>query len=68
MACCGCSRVRLSYLGGFTLWGIGASYTVSPALTLRAKVDNLFDKDYYTSHGYATQGTNFGLSVSYTPL
>lgn len=55
------------YLGGFILWGIGASYTVSPALTLRAKVDNLFDKDYYTSDGYTTAGTNFGLSVSYTP-
>jgi vitamin B12 transporter len=50
-----------------TLWGVGASYTVSPALTLRANVDNLFDKDYYTSHGYTTQGTNFGLSLSYTP-
>ena len=55
------------YLGGFTLWGVGASYTVSPALTLRAKVDNLFDKNYYTSDGYTTAGTNFGLSVSYTP-
>lgn len=50
-----------------TLWGVGASYAVSPALTVRGKVDNLFDKNYYTSHGYATQGTNFGLSVSYTP-
>ncbi|MDP2713911.1 TonB-dependent receptor domain-containing protein [Rheinheimera sp.] len=50
-----------------TLWGVGASYTVSPVLVLRAKVDNLFDKDYYTNHGFAAKGTNFGISVSYTP-
>lgn len=55
------------YLGGFTLWGIGASYTVSPAFTVRAKVDNLFDKEYYTSDRYTTAGTNFGISLSYTP-
>lgn len=50
-----------------TLWGLGASYTVSAALTVRAKVDNLFDKAYYTNHGYATAGTNFAISISYTP-
>ncbi len=50
-----------------TLWGVGVSYAVSPALVLRAKVDNLFDKDYYTNHGFATAGTNFGISISYRP-
>ena len=55
------------YAPAHTVWGLGASYTVSPALTVRAKVDNLFDKNYYTSHGYATAGSNFGISISYTP-
>ncbi len=51
----------------FTLWGIGSSYTVTPALTLRAKVDNLFDKNYHTVAGYHTPGITFGLSLSYIP-
>lgn len=55
------------YLGGFTLWGLGSSYRFSPVLTVRAKVDNLFDKSYQYNSGYATAGVNFGLSLSYTP-
>ncbi len=55
------------YLGGFTLWGLGSSYAVSPKLTLRAKVDNLFDKTYQTNAGYRTAGINLALSVSYRP-
>lgn len=51
----------------FTLWGLGLSYPLSDALMVRAKVDNLFDKKYYTSHGYATAGNNFGISLNYTP-
>lgn len=50
-----------------TLWGVGVSYDLSTELTLRAKVDNLFDKDYYTNYGFATAGTNFGISLSYSP-
>ena len=48
-----------------TVWGLGLSYTLTPELTLRAKVANLTDKNYYNSRGYATAGANFGLSVSY---
>lgn len=55
------------YLGGFTVWGIGSSYQLSPALTIRAKVDNLFDKTYQTNASYTTAGVNFGLSLSYRP-
>lgn len=50
-----------------TLWGLGVSYALSAELTLRAKVDNLFDKDYFTNYGYAAAGTNFGISLSYSP-
>ncbi|WP_214000166.1 TonB-dependent receptor [Arsukibacterium sp.] len=48
-----------------TIWGLGVSYTLSPQLTLRARLANITDKDYYTSRGYATAGANFSLSVSY---
>lgn len=55
------------YLGGFTLWGVGTSYQFSSALTIRAKVDNLFDKKYQSNASYTTAGVNFGLSLSYRP-
>ncbi|MAD77169.1 MAG: TonB-dependent receptor [Rheinheimera sp.] len=48
-----------------TVWGLGLSYAMTPALTIRARLANLTDKNYYTSRGYATAGANFGLSVSY---
>ncbi|WP_290617742.1 MULTISPECIES: TonB-dependent receptor domain-containing protein [unclassified Arsukibacterium] len=48
-----------------TVWGAGLSYSISPQLTLRARLANLTDKQYYTSRGYATAGANFGVSVSY---
>jgi len=54
-------------LGGFTLWGIGADYQLTPALTLRAKLENLFDKNYQTSAGYTTAGANVGISLRYSP-
>lgn len=50
-----------------TLWGVGGSYTLTQALTLRAKIDNVFDKNYYTSHSYTAAGTNFSISINYTP-
>lgn len=50
-----------------TVWGFGVSYMVNTALTVRARVDNLFDKDYYTSDSYTVAGTNFGISLSYSP-
>ncbi|CAM5192536.1 vitamin B12 transporter BtuB [Alishewanella longhuensis] len=52
---------------GFTLWGVGTSYQFSSALTIRAKVDNLFDKKYQSNASYTTAGVNFGLSLSYRP-
>ncbi|MBV2128026.1 TonB-dependent receptor domain-containing protein [Arsukibacterium indicum] len=48
-----------------TVWGAGLGYSISPQLTLRARLANLTDKQYYTSRGYATAGANFSVSVSY---
>ena len=52
-------------LGGFTLWGIGSQYQLTPKLVVAAKVDNLLDKRYQTSAGYNTAGVNLGLSLQY---
>jgi vitamin B12 transporter len=54
-------------LGGFTLWQLGGSYQLTPALKVRATLDNLFDKQYQSSAGYATAGMNWRLSISYVP-
>ncbi len=53
-------------LGSFVVWGIGASHQWQPGLTIRAKVDNLFDKSYQTNLGYQQAGIEFGLSVQVT--
>lgn len=52
-------------LGGFTLWGLGSSYQLSAQFTVRAKLDNLFDKHYQNSAGYNTAGVSAMVSVSY---
>ncbi|PKM20636.1 MAG: TonB-dependent receptor [Gammaproteobacteria bacterium HGW-Gammaproteobacteria-15] len=54
-----------NYLGGFTLWGIGSSYDVSSALTVRAKIDNLTDKKYQTVLGYESSSIVVGLELNY---
>jgi vitamin B12 transporter len=54
-----------SYLGGYTLWGLGAAYPLSSKLTVRANIDNLLDKNYQSSDGYNTAGLTFGLNLNY---
>jgi len=53
-------------LGGVSLWDLAASYPVTSHLTVRARIANLFDKDYETAYGYATPGREYFLSGSYT--
>ena len=53
-------------LGSFVVWGLGASHQWQPGLTFRAKVDNIFDKNYQTNLGYQQAGVEFGLSVQVT--
>ena len=33
-----------------------ARYTLSPTLTLTARIDNLFDREYQTAYGYNQPG------------
>ncbi len=53
-------------LGSFVVWGVGLSHQWQPDLIVRAKVDNLFDKNYQTNLGYQQAGVEFGLSVQLT--
>lgn len=50
-------------LGSYLIWNLGLAYQWQPNITVRAKVDNLFDKEYQTNLGYRTAGVEFGLSV-----
>lgn len=52
-------------LSSYTLVNLGASYGVTPALTLGGRIDNLFDRDYVPAYGYASPGTEFKLTADY---
>lgn len=52
-------------MGGYALVNTRAHWHLSPDWTLRAKIDNLFDKDYEQAAGYNTQGRYFETSLTY---
>lgn len=52
-------------LDAYTLVNLGASYGVTPRLTLGGRIDNLFDRDYAPAYGYASPGTEFKLTADY---
>ncbi|CDH18321.1 outer membrane porin: vitamin B12/cobalamin transport, receptor for E colicins, bacteriophage BF23 [Xenorhabdus bovienii str. kraussei Quebec] len=52
-------------LGGVSLWDISASYPITNHLTIRARIANLFDKNYETAYGYRTPGREYFLTGSY---
>lgn len=54
-------------LGGYTLWGAGLSYDLSPQLQISAKADNLTNKDYLYVPGYAAAGAEWSLRLQWTP-
>ncbi|WP_413739906.1 TonB-dependent vitamin B12 receptor BtuB [Sodalis sp. RH14] len=56
-------RVRM---GGVSLWDIAASYPLTPHLTVRGRIANLFDKDYETAYGYQTAEREFYLTGTYS--
>lgn len=53
-------------LGSASLWDIAASYPLTPHLTVRGRIANLFDKDYETVYGYQTPGREFYLTGTYS--
>lgn len=52
-------------LSSYSLANITSTYTLTPKLSVEAKVTNLFDKKYQTANTYNTQGRAFYLGVSY---
>ena len=50
-------------LGSYLIWNLGLAYQWQPNVTLRVKIDNVFDKEYQTNLGYRTAGIDLGLSV-----
>lgn len=45
-----------SYLGGYLVWDLGASYAINDWATVYGRVENLADKTYETKGGYAEGG------------
>mgnify|MGYP001584290860 CR=1 FL=1 len=43
-------------LGGYGLWHLAGSYAVNKTITLTARIDNLFDKNYAEIQGWGSQG------------
>ncbi|MEI7064404.1 TonB-dependent vitamin B12 receptor BtuB [Dickeya chrysanthemi] len=53
-------------LGGYSTWDLSAAYPVTSHLTVRARIANLFDKNYETVYGYRTAGREYYLTGSYS--
>ncbi|OOE34520.1 hypothetical protein BZG05_07215 [Salinivibrio kushneri] len=61
---------RLDYSGGemlgsYSLWTITASYQATDNLTVKGKVDNVFDKDYETAGGYPSAERGYFMTLDY---
>ncbi|PCE68325.1 TonB-dependent receptor domain-containing protein [Salinivibrio sp. YCSC6] len=61
---------RLDYSGGemlgsYSLWTITASYEATDNLTVKGKVDNVFDKDYETAGGYPSAERGYFMTLDY---
>ncbi len=54
-------------LGGFATTDLRFEYALSPAWTLQAKVDNVFDRHYETVAWYNQPGREYGVSLRYEP-
>lgn len=56
-----------NHLGGYTLVDLRGAYQLTQDWSLRARVENLFDKEYQTAFGYNQPDREFWLSINYTP-
>lgn len=54
-------------INGYATTDLRASYRFNKALTLQAKVGNVFDKNYETASFFPQDGTNYMLTLRYTP-
>lgn len=56
-----------SYMGGYALANLYATYAISNAISLQARIDNVTDKQYELVRGYNTLGRTLFLTLSYAP-
>lgn len=56
-----------SRMGGYGLANLYASYALSSALSVQARVDNVTDKQYELVRGYNTPGRSLFVTLSYLP-
>ncbi|OOE89101.1 TonB-dependent receptor domain-containing protein [Salinivibrio sp. AR640] len=61
---------RLDYpdgkmLGSYSLWTVTASYQATDNLTVKGKVDNVFDKEYETAGGYPAAERGYFMTLDY---
>ena len=54
-------------LGSYTLVNLSGAYKLSPEVTLKARLDNAFDRKYYTVFGYNQQPRSLYVGLSWTP-
>ena len=52
-------------LESYSVVNLSASYAVDTRLTVTARADNLFDKDYMLAHGYNTPGRTLFIGLNY---
>lgn len=57
---------RQTEVGGYGLVNLSGSLKLSPAWTLRAKIDNLLDRDYQTVLGYRQDGAAFAITLAWS--
>ncbi len=55
------------HLGGYTLVDLRAAYALTPDWSIKARVENLFDKEYETAYEYNQPDREFWLSINYAP-
>jgi vitamin B12 transporter len=53
-------------LPGYTLVNLRASWTMAPQWTLRARLENLTDRDYELAYGYNTPGRSGFVEMIWT--
>jgi len=54
-------------LGGYAIVGVSMQWPMGRGVTLLARGDNIFDKDYALAYGYATGGARAFLGVRWQP-
>lgn len=56
-----------SYMGGYALANVYATFALSSAVSLQARIDNVTDKQYELVRGYNTPGRSLFLTLRYSP-